>query len=143
VLNLQDLLRRFRPLVVPPGRAGPATVPVDRTADQMAELADLLAAIDAIDDEAERVDDDTRQRASQAEAAAGLAATQLTSSAQERAAQERAKAYAERRQLHEDAIRLQLEAATEEGHRIERASRERMPASIDDVLRCVLLGPPG
>lgn len=142
MLNFQELLRRFRPLVAPPGRAGLATVPVDRTADRMAELADVFAAIDAIDDEAERVEDDTRQRASQVEAAAGLAATRLTSSARERAAGERAAAYTERRELHEDTIRLQLETATEEAHRIERASRERMVALLDDVLRCVLLGSP-
>jgi hypothetical protein len=142
MLNLQDLLRRFRPLVVAPGRAGPATVPVDRTADLMAELADVFAAIDAIDHEAEWVEDDARQRAGQAEVAARLGATQLTSGARERAAAERASAYAERRELHEDAIHLQLEAATEEAHRIERASRERTPACIDHVLRCVLVGPP-
>ena len=102
-----------------------------------------FAAIDAIDDEAERVEDDARQRAGQVEAAAGLAATRLTSSARERAAGERAAAYTERRELHEDTIRLQLETATEEAHRIERASRERMVASLEGVLRCVLEGPPG
>jgi hypothetical protein len=142
MLNLQELLRRFRPLVVAPGRAGPATVPVDRTADLMAELADVFAAIDAIDDEAERVEADAHQRAGQAEVAARLGATQLTSSAQQMAAAERAAAYAERTALHQHAIHLQLEAATEEAHRIERASRERTPACIDHVLQCVLLGPP-
>ena len=142
MLNLQELLRRFRPLVVAPGRAGPATVPIDRTADLMAELVDVFAAIDAIDDEAERIEDDARQRAEQAELAARLHAGQLTSSAQERAASERAAAYAQRRNQHEDVIRLQLEAATEEAHRIEQASRERTPACIDRVLHCVLLGPP-
>jgi hypothetical protein len=142
MLNLQGLLRRFRPLAVPLGRAGPATVPVDRTADHMAELADVFAAIDAIDDEAERVEDGARQRAHQAEASARTAETRLTSTARERAAAERAAAYVERRRLDEDAIRVQLEAATEEAHRIERASRARIPASIDNVLRCVLLSPP-
>jgi len=142
MLNLKELLRRFRPLVVAPGRAGPAAIPVDRTADLMAELADVFAVIDAIDDEAERVEDDARQRVDQVEAVARLGATQLISSARETAAAERATAYAERRELHEDAIHLQLDAATEEAHRIERASLERTPACIDHVLRCVLLGPP-
>jgi hypothetical protein len=142
MLNLQGLLRRFRPLAVPLGRVGPATVPVDRTADHMAELADVFAAIDAIDDEAERVEDGARQRAHQAEASARAAETRLTSTARERAAAERAAAYVERRRLDEDAIRVQLEAATEEAHRIERASRARIPASIDNVMRCVLLSPP-
>jgi hypothetical protein len=142
MLNLQGLLRRFRPLAVPPGRAGPATVPVDRTADHMAELADVFAAIDAIDDEAEQVEGGARQRAHQAEASARAAESRLTSTARERAAAERAAAYVERRRLDADAIRVQLEAATEEAHRIERASRARIPASIDNVLRCVLLSPP-
>ena len=142
VLNLQELLRRFRPLVVAPGRAGPTTVPVDRTADLMAELTDVFAAIDAIDDEAERVEEEARQRAGQAEAAARSGASQLTSSAHERAVTERATAYVQRRELHEDAIRLQLEAATKEARRIGRASRQRTPACVDHVLQCVLLGPP-
>lgn len=142
MLNLQELLRRFRPLVVAPGRAGPATVPVDRTADLMAELVDVFAAIDAIDDEAERVEEDARQRVGQSAVAAGSGATRLTSSALDRATTERAAAYAERRELHEGAIRLQLEAATREARRIKRTSRERTPACVDHVLRCVLLGPP-
>ncbi|MGZ8437159.1 MAG: hypothetical protein ACXW4H_00345 [Candidatus Limnocylindrales bacterium] len=142
MLNLQELLRRFRPLVVAPGRAGPATVPVDRTADLMAELTGVFASIDAIDDEAERVEEDARHRAGQVEVAARSRATRLTSNASERAAAENAAAYAERRELHEDAIHLRLAAATEEARRIERTSRERTPACIDNVLRCVLLGPP-
>jgi hypothetical protein len=142
MLNLQELLRRFRPIVVAPGRAGPATIPIDRTADVMAELAGVFAEIDAIDDEAERIEHDARQLAGEAELAARRYAGQLTSSAQERAASERAAAYAERRDQHEDVIRIQLEAATEEAHRIERTSRERTPACIDRVLHCVLLGSP-
>ena len=142
MLNLQELLRRFRPLVVAPGRAGPPTVPVDRTADLMVELSDVFAAIDAIDDEAERIEQDARQRAGQVEVAARSSATQLTSTALENVAAKRAAAYAERRELHEQAIRLRLEAATTEARRIERTSRERTPACADHVLRCVLLGPP-
>ena len=143
MLDLQAFLRRFRPLVVPPGIAGPATVPVDRTADIMAELVEVLASIDEIEDEADRIEGEAKDRAHEIAAASALEAARLTSVAQQRAPAERAAADDERRRLHGEATRVQLEAAEDEARRIERVARERGPDAIEGVLRCVLEGPPG
>jgi hypothetical protein len=48
---LEDFLRRFRPLVAPPGQAGPGTVAVDGTTDLLAELSGVLSDIDRVEDE--------------------------------------------------------------------------------------------
>ena len=141
MLDLQELLRRFRPLVVPPGLAGPATVPVDRTADVMAELAGVLAAIDEIDDEADGIERAARERARQSLAAADLEAAQSVAGARARAPEERALAYARQRRLHQDAIDTRLAAAAGEANRIERIAGERTPGKIAEVLRCTLQGP--
>jgi hypothetical protein len=143
MLDLQELLRRFRPLVVPPGKAGPATVPVDRTADIMAELAGVFASIDEIEDEADRIEGEAGDRAREIAASSALEAARLTSVAQQRVPAERAAADAERRRLYEEATRVKLEAAEDEARRIERVARERGPNAIEGVLRCVLEGPPG
>jgi hypothetical protein len=138
--RLEDFLRRFRPLVAPPGVAGPGAVPPDRTADLLAELADVLSAIDVVEDQAigleaaARAAADERLSVGRSEAAGSIAL------ARERAPGERAAAYAEWRQAGETEIAGALEAAGQEALRIGGASGARLPALTEAVVERVLDG---
>jgi hypothetical protein len=143
MLDLERFLRRFRPFVIAPGMAAPATVPVDRTADIMAELARLLASIDEIEDECDRIEAEAEDRSREVAMSANLEAARLASDAQEMASTEHAAACAERRRFHEDAIRARRQIAEREARRIERTARDRIPDVVDEVRRCVLEPPPG
>ena len=139
--RLEDFLRRFRPLAAPPGLAGPSTIPADRTADLLAELAALLSAIDRIEDEVARLEATARSEADERLASGRAEAARLTTQASERAPQERAATYAERHRAGESEVRHELEGAEREARRIRRVASARTPEMIEAVLHRLLEAP--
>jgi hypothetical protein len=135
---LEDFLRRFRPLVAPPGLAGPGAVPVDRTADLLAELAGVLAAIDGVEDEVARMEAVARVEADERTASGRAEGARLIAQASELAPRERATVYAEHRRAGESEIRSQIEAAGREALQIRRKASERLPELTDTVVHRLL-----
>jgi hypothetical protein len=137
---LEDFLRRFRPLVAPPGLAGPSAVPVDRTADLLAELAGVLEAVDRVEDEIARLEATARTDAGNRIASGRAESARSIARASELAPQERAAAYDERRTAGESEIRGEIEAARREARRIRRQASARLPELADIVVHRLLDG---
>ncbi|HET8769051.1 MAG TPA: hypothetical protein VFM86_17125, partial [Pedococcus sp.] len=74
--RVRDLLLRFRPTGTP-GPAGPAGVPVDRSAELAAELAPVLAALAATEAECTALVEEGRRAAGAKRAAAAARADAL------------------------------------------------------------------
>ena len=129
----RDLLQRFR-LAGTPGAAAAPGVPADRVAELAAELGPLLATLDGICAEADRVraaaQDEAQRRRHRAEeqARAEVAAARTDADA------ERADAAARVRR-HADEEREQMLAEAErEAARITHRAADRMPEYVDRVV---------
>lgn len=136
--KLEDYLRRFRPLVAPPGVAGPAGMPVDRTTEIVAELGSVIAAIDRTEDDVDRLAVAARGRAEQRRTSAHAEAARMIAEAKERAPAEREAAYAERLRVAADEMRWAAEAARREAARIQEMAGAREPEIVDAVLHHLL-----
>jgi hypothetical protein len=138
---LEELLRRFRPIVAPPGRAGATAIPVDRGAELIDELREVLAAVDPIEAEVARIESTARTAVDDLLESGRTQAARSTALAIDRAPGERAAAYAARRRAGEIAMRRELEAAEQEARRILAVARERIPELTEVVLGRILESP--
>lgn len=136
--DLSSYLRRFRRLMSPPGRPGPAAVPKDRTADVSGELADVYGAVDAIAEEARRIRRDAEDRAEQRRTEAREEAERIRTQARERAEEERATAGAEKRSDLEDELREAAAAAEEEAVQVRMRAAQRIERLADRIAEQVL-----
>lgn len=140
--RLDEILLRFRRLAAPPGLAGPHAVVVDRAADARVELAAVLAAVDAIEDDADRIEAAARARRDALLEAAAAEARRLLEEAERRAPVERTAIVEAGRLRHEAETRAMIAAARSEARRIERAASGRVPELASAVV--ARLGvPPG
>lgn len=140
VLDLQDLLRRFRPLIMPPGLAAPASVPVDREAAMAAELRDVLGAIDAVEDEADQLEQAARVQAEARRESAANETHALAASGPARAEDARRRAFDRRRDARLRELHVQHAAAARKASAIRRRATARTGDLTAAVLHCVLEG---
>lgn len=122
---------------MPPGLARPTAVAVDRTADIRAELAEVLRAIDEVEDEADRLAAEARLHALEGAAVADRQAVRLLAEARDRCPAERARILAEHSRDRERESQALLAGATDEARRIGRVSIARAQALVETVLRGV------
>lgn len=132
--ELDRYLRRFRRMVSPPGRPGPAAVPADRAAELASELAPLFASIDDIDAEAGRILRDADEEIERIEDESRGHAQEILSRAREQSAVARAEAIAKQRDEAEKEIHRAHEEAAREADRIRRVGRDRIPDLVDEVI---------
>lgn len=135
---LDDLLRRFRPIVAPPGRAGAGAVPVDRASDLLAEIAGVLAAVDLIEDDAERIEATSRTEAEARLEHGRAAAAQVIAATRDQAPHERTAAYGERYRAGEARIQRELEGAEREAQRIRGVARTRTQQLADAIVERIV-----
>lgn len=136
--DLDKYLRRFRRLVSPPGRPGPAAVPSDRAEERSDELQEVFAAIDRIEGEAREILDDGEERSEAMLADAEEEARRLLSEAGERADEARAEEQARHRRSVEEDSRSALEEARDEVREIERRVDTNLQSVADRVLERIL-----
>jgi vacuolar-type H+-ATPase subunit H len=138
---LRDLLDRFRRGLAPPGPALTRVAPpVDRRVLVEAELADLLASIDATSASLDERVADAEQRAAEAVTDARARADDLLRRTDRGLADLRSAAAAGRRhELDEERSRIEATAA-EACARIEARAAEAIPGLVDRVLAEVTEG---
>lgn len=130
----RDLLRRFRRIAAPPGRAASATVPLDRLAERSAELAGVFAAMDEIDVEIERVEREGSADAARTRDAGRAAAERILAEAAEHAEVARSEAAASRRRSREEEIDAMLALAEGEAHEIAEGANAQIRDGVARVL---------
>ena len=140
--DLGSYLRRFRRLMSPPGRPGPMAVPSDRVADTTDELAELLAAVDVIDQEARATLADAHDRAQRRREQGRLEADRIRREAQQQAEEERAAAAADQRSQLEDELQGLADAATHEAEEVRQAAADRLDDLAAEVAARVLAADP-
>jgi flagellar biosynthesis/type III secretory pathway protein FliH len=134
----QDLLRRFRRIAAPPGRAAPATVPADRLDERSAELAAVFAAIDEIDGEIEQLEREGAADAEKIRDEGRAEAEEILADAEERAEVARAEAAASQRRLREDEIAAMLARAEERAREIAERSDAQIQMGVARVLDALI-----
>lgn len=127
--DLSKYLRRFRRLVSPPGRPGPIAVPADRSARAADELEAVFQAVDAIQEEAERIRDESAEQARGKDAEAEDEAKRILSQARDRAEQVRA----QEASRHREDIEKEAQSALDEARREARRIRERTQDKLDSM----------
>ena len=137
VADLSRYLRRFRRLVSPPGRAAPGAVPSDRRAELADELAELFAAIDEVQQEAERIRGEGEEEAERRREEADEQVERILSSAREETEELRADEAARRRQEIEDTIEEIRGDAEREAEAARARSQDRIGALADRVVDLV------
>ena len=134
--RLSDILRRFRPAVVP-GPAGPAGVPVDRVAQAEAELAAVFAALEPAMGEAARARERGRADAERRRKESIEEADRIVAAARARVDAERARA-ASMQLAAIDADRARLTAeADAEAERIRQTAAARLPGLVEEIVAAV------
>ena len=127
---LRSFLDRFR------RTAGvPASVSGDAVA--LAELGSLLAALDEIDGEAGRRREGAMRAAQSRLREIESEIEQILVGARQQAEAERAEVMEASRRAAEAEARAAVEAAAAEAERIRERGRARIPALVDEVLRCL------
>ncbi len=137
MFRLEELLLRFRRLAAPPGLAGPAAVAVDRTADITLELGPLLAAIDAIEDEADAIVREARERGVERRALGETEARRLLADAEPRVAELRTAVVRERHRTRALEARTVLRQARAEADRVERTAGLHAPELVERALASI------
>lgn len=118
-----------------------AAVPADPGSVLAAELAPLFAALDDLEEKAERLRADAGVRAARRVAAARDEAEGRAARDRELAEAERDDVARERRHAGAREARELQAAAEAEARRIAEAARRRMPALVAEVVSCVKEGP--
>lgn len=129
---LRAILDRFRRAAGVPAPAG----------DQVpAELAPVFAVLDGIEVRGSAFRAEAASRIAAADAEAARQAERILADARARAETERLAAIASvRHAAAREAVALEREAEAE-AERVRRTGRERMPALVAELLRCVEAGP--
>jgi hypothetical protein len=136
--DTRDLLRRFRRVAAPPGRAAAATVPVDRSSELSVELAPVFAAMDEIDAEIARVEREGEEDAARIRDEGRAAAERILADGRERAEAARADAAASRRRSREDEIDTMLSEAERQARRIAEGADGRIQDGVSRVLDALM-----
>lgn len=136
--DLSRYLRRFRRLVSPPGRAAPGAVPSDRRAELSDELAEVFAAIDEIEQEAERIRGEGEEEAERRRDEADEHVERILNSAREETEELRAEEAANRRQEIEDTIEEIRGDAEREAEAARGRSQDRIGDLADRVVDLVV-----
>lgn len=132
--QLGELLERFRHTATPGPPAAAGGVPGDLAADLQSELRPLLAALDAVEDEARTlVDAAAAEAATVRELAAGDVARILDEARSEAA---RARAAPLSRETDDEAPRI-LASARAEAADVHRRARARIPGLVARVVACM------
>ena len=118
-----------------------AAVPADPGSALAAELAPVFAALDALEEKAERLRADAGRRAARRVAAARDEAEGRAARDRELAEAERDEVARERRHAGAREARELHAAAEAEARGIAEAARRRMPALVAEVVACVKEGP--
>jgi hypothetical protein len=134
----RDLLRRFRRVAAPPGRAAAATVPVDRLEELSAELAPVFGAMDAIEEEIDRVEREGEENAARIRDEGRATAERILADARERAEVARSEAAATRRRSREEEIGAMLSAAEEQAREIAGRADGRIEDGVVRVLDALM-----
>jgi hypothetical protein len=137
MFRLEAFLLRFRRLAAPPGLAGPAAVSVDRTADITMELAGLLSAIDAVEDEADAIGRQAMERSLARTTLAESQASDQLAEVDRRLSGVRAEVMKQRRHSQALEARTLIRHARTEAARIERTAALRAPDLVDRVATCI------
>lgn len=138
VADLARFLRRFRRLASPPGRAGPAAVPLDRDRARSEELEDLFAAIDEIGEEAERVLSEAEERCAKIREDAETGVSRLLDHARSEADAARADESVRRRAELEEERRSTLDEAREEASGVRARAQDRLEDLAQRIVRELL-----
>ncbi|HUY22437.1 MAG TPA: hypothetical protein VMV22_08845 [Acidimicrobiales bacterium] len=133
---LEAFLRRLRFPGVP-GAPGAAGVPVDRAVEVASELAPVFALLAEAERRAADLVRGAEQHAARRRADADEEAERLVAEARAGAGAELARTARADLDRSADECRAQLAVARAEVERVERVSRERMPAVVDSVVRAV------
>ncbi len=130
VPQLRDFLDRFRPAGAP-GATARTGVPVDRSRELAAEVGPVLALLDGVGAERERIILQARRDAGQVMAAARTEAAAITADAGQRA--QAARDEAARRVLAraKDEAVSTVASAVREAARTRELAQQRMPSLVD------------
>jgi hypothetical protein len=130
VPQLRDFLDRFRPAGAP-GAAARTGVPADRSRELAAEVGPVLALLDGVGAERERIILQARRDAGRAMAAARAEAAAITADAGQRA--QAARDEAARRVLAQakDEAASTVASAVREAARTREFAQQRMPSLVD------------
>jgi DNA anti-recombination protein RmuC len=132
--DLSKYLRRFRRFVSPPGRPGPAAVPVDRVQEMSGELAEVFQAIDAVEAEAERIRQRGRTETERKQKEAERETERLLSEARDLSDQTRAEEAARRTEDIEREARAALDEAREEADDVRKRSEGKLDAAARSIV---------
>jgi hypothetical protein len=133
VRPVDTILYRFRRAAAVPTTAG----------DELArELAPVFAALDAIEEDGEKLRAETAHAVEKRLAGARAEAARIGAQAREAAAAARARTEAEARRTASRESEELLAAAADEGRRRAEAGSARIPKVVQDVVACVKGGPP-
>jgi hypothetical protein len=137
VTRAGSFLDRFRRLVAPPGRPSEAVGVPASGEDLEAELAPLLADVDNIDAQAERIDADAHSAAAHIREQAEREAAAILEAAAGSADAERVRAAAERGAQAQRDVALVREQSRAEAARIRGRRDEAVAELVAEVLECV------
>jgi vacuolar-type H+-ATPase subunit H len=138
--DLSWYLRRFRRLVAPPGRPGPAGATTDAHADQRAELAELFVLIDDIERQAQGILEDADEQARRRSRDADEEAQRIVADADAGLDQARADAAARhRRHIEGEIVDIRAEAAAE-AEDLRGRAQHNLDALTERIVRRILHG---
>lgn len=138
--DLDRFLRRFRRLVAPPGRPRPAGVPVDREAALSDELAEVFAAIDAIQEDAEAIRKEGKEKAEELRSRAEEEARRVISEGEDQADEVRAEEAARHRERLQEEVQKALALARSDAEEVRERANERVDELAGRVVDLVLHG---
>ncbi len=135
--GLADIRRRLRRLLAPPGQPAQALGVPAAGNDVAAELGPLLAALDAVAAEAERIDRDAEAEAERRRLAGIRDAAVILEEARDRADAERAHAAAAGTHAVQAAVQASQAAAQRRAAELRAEAEERIAGSVEEVVECV------
>jgi vacuolar-type H+-ATPase subunit H len=141
VTQPRDFLDRFRPAGAP-GAAARAGVPADRARDLAAEVEPVLALLDGVQAECERIIETARREADQIAADSRAEAARIGQEAGQRARAARDDAAAEVLAQARAQARQAATDASEQAQQIRRLARRRLPGLVTVAVGLVRAGQP-
>jgi len=145
VTQTRDFLDRFRPAGAP-GAAARAGVPADRARELAAEVDPVLALLDGVQAECERIIETARREADRITADAHAGAERIGREAGERARAARDKAAGEVLAQARAQARQAATDASEQARQVRRLVQRRLPGLVTSavgLVRAGLAGQPG
>ena len=132
--DLGRYLRHFRRLVSPPGRPGPIGVPADHLAELSEELEAVFRAVDAIQEEADRIRKDSESEARKKQEEAEDEAGRIVADARDRAEQVRAEEAARQRRDIEKDAQTALDQAEQQAEETRKRANEKLDSMVELIV---------